>query len=204
MKRAVAVGSRTYLRRPVLGDHEEFLTNVRRSRNLHRPFVHPADDEPAFRAWLARGQRPDTELFLVCRRDDDAIAGFANLNTIITGNLQQCFLGYAAFVPHAGQGHLTEGVDLALRVAFTVLRLHRVEANIQPENQRSRALAVRLGFRLEGYSPRYLRVGGRWCDHERWAILADEWRARHPSTPAVADGPSADDHQIDPPAPEND
>jgi ribosomal-protein-alanine N-acetyltransferase len=50
-----------------------------------------------------------------------------------------------------------------------------LEANIQPENHHSLALVQRLGFRREGYSHRYLRIGGVWRDHERWAVLADEW-----------------------------
>jgi len=50
-----------------------------------------------------------------------------------------------------------------------------VEANIQPGNAPSRALVQRLGFRLEGLSPRYLYVSGDWRDHERWAVLSDDW-----------------------------
>jgi len=63
-----------------------------------------------------------------------------------------------------------------LRHAFVMLRLHRVEANIQPGNRASIALAEGAGFRREGFSPRYLKIGGRWRDHERWAILAEEWQ----------------------------
>ena len=69
---------------------------------------------------------------------------------------------------------MTEAVRLAAAHAFGVLGLHRLEANIQPENLRSIALVKRLGFRLEGFSPRYLRIGGEWRDHERWALLAEE------------------------------
>ena len=72
---------------------------------------------------------------------------------------------------------MREAMDLLLREAFTELGLHRLEANIQPGNERSIALAKRAGFELEGFSPRYLKIGGRWRDHERWAIRAETWRA---------------------------
>ena len=80
-----------------------------------------------------------------------------------------------------GAGYMTEGFSLALRWVFGKLRLHRVEANIQPGNDVSRALVRRLGFRREGFSARYLKIGGRWRDHERWALVAEDWR-RHRSS----------------------
>ena len=50
-------------------------------------------------------------------------------------------------------------------------------------NRASIALVKSLGFRREGYSPRYLKIGGRWRDHERWALLVDDWRPqRHRSS----------------------
>jgi ribosomal-protein-alanine N-acetyltransferase len=74
---------------------------------------------------------------------------------------------------------MTEGMRLLFRYAFGDLKLHRLEANIQPENRASIALARRTGFRREGFSPRYLKIGGRWRDHERWAILAEDARMGH-------------------------
>jgi [ribosomal protein S5]-alanine N-acetyltransferase len=73
---------------------------------------------------------------------------------------------------------MREGLALALDHAFSSLRLHRLEANIQPANTASIQLVKSLGFRLEGVSPRYLKIRGRWRDHERWAILREEWCAR--------------------------
>jgi ribosomal-protein-alanine N-acetyltransferase len=71
---------------------------------------------------------------------------------------------------------MTAGLRLVIRRAFVTLRLHRLEANIQPGNRASIALVSRCGFEREGFSPLYLKVGGRWRDHERWAILADGQR----------------------------
>ncbi len=177
MRRAVAARSRTYLRKPAVVDAEEFAARVAASDHLE-PWVHPPADVAAFRQWLTRGERAENSQFLVCTRAGDDIAGFVNLNGIQRGALQSAAAGWGAFAPHVGQGHLSDGLALVLEVAFTQLRLHRVEANIQPGNARSRELARRCGLSLEGYSPRLLQVGGQWRDHERWAILADDWRAR--------------------------
>jgi ribosomal-protein-alanine N-acetyltransferase len=73
---------------------------------------------------------------------------------------------------------MREGVQLAIRRCFRELGLHRLEANIQPANRRSIELVASLGFRNEGLALRFAKVAGRWRDHERWALLADEWRAR--------------------------
>ena len=75
---------------------------------------------------------------------------------------------------------MREGLQLVLDYAFGPLSLHRIEANIQPGNAASIALARGAGFRLEGYSPRYLLIGGQWRDHERYALTVDE-RAGRPA-----------------------
>ena len=59
------------------------------------------------------------------------------------------------------------GLTAVVRHTFRTLRLHRLEANIQPGNAPSIALVKTCGFALEGFSPRYLKIGGRWRDHER-------------------------------------
>ena len=151
---------------------------MRSSRKLHRPWVSPPDDRESFLRYVARTRRDDFEGLFVRRREDRALVGVFNLSQLVYGPLCSAYLGYWAGAPFAGQGYMTAGMEAVLRHAFTRLALHRVEANIQPGNLRSRSLAERAGFRLEGYSPRYLKIGGRWRDHERWAITVEDWRAR--------------------------
>ncbi|MBI2901880.1 MAG: GNAT family N-acetyltransferase [Planctomycetes bacterium] len=166
---------RVTVRAPSARDQEEFLARVRASRRLHHPWVSPPDTPAKFRRYMRRTRRDDFRSFLVFRREDDALVGVFNLSQIFLGVLRSAYLGYEAFAPFAGQGYMTEGMRLVLRRAFTRLGLHRVEANIQPGNLASKRLVRRLGFRKEGYSPRYVRIGGRWRDHERWAILKEEF-----------------------------
>ena len=70
---------------------------------------------------------------------------------------------------------MKDGLAQVITHAFTVMKLHRLEANVQPGNVSSKALVKTLGFRREGLSPRYLKINGRWRDHERWAILSEDW-----------------------------
>ncbi len=113
-------------------------------------------------------------MFLVVHRRTKGLVGIIEIGDIQYGPARCAYLGYYAFADYAGQGLMKEGIHLALRHAFGKLRLHRLEANIQPGNPASVALAKKCGFKREGYSPRYLKIAGRWRDHERWAILADE------------------------------
>ncbi len=175
-------GRRVLIRRPTTADLEAFLDMARRGRRFHRPWVYLSTDPDIFRSYLGRIASDRHEGFLACRREDGAIVGLVNLNEIVRGALQGAYMGFFAHPDHAGEGYMTEAVSLVLDYAFRTLRLHRIEANIQPANRRSIALARRCGFRNEGLSRRYLRIGGRWRDHQRWAILAEEWKPRRKAT----------------------
>ena len=70
---------------------------------------------------------------------------------------------------------MSAGLKLLFSKAFEELKLHRIEANIQPENLGSIKLVEHHGFKKEGYSPRYLKINDTWCDHERWAITYEDW-----------------------------
>lgn len=170
--------NRVLLRAPRPEDRDAFLAAVRESRRLHRPWTYPPDTPVGFDTLLRRAEAPTERVHLICRVEDGALVGVGNLSQIFLGDFRSAYLGYFGFAPYDGLGYMAEGVSLVLRVAFEDVGLHRVEANVQPGNVRSIALLERLGFRREGFSPRYLKIGGRWRDHVRYAILADEFHAR--------------------------
>lgn len=180
--RALEIGRRVYLRRPTGRDRDEYLALRRRSAAFLKRWepAPPRGKRAArlFAEWLRSSRGPRHDKLLICRKEDGAILGAININEIIRGPAQSAFLGYWIGAVHARQGYMTEALQLALRHGFGALKLHRVEANILPVNRASIALVRRAGFRREGYSARYLKIAGRWADHERWALLSDRWRPR--------------------------
>lgn len=180
----LARGTLVYLRRPVQRDASPFLTAVESSKRLHRLWVEPPSTPSRFASYVRRFSGPGSRNsrhatyvgLLVCRREDNAPVGVFNFSEIVRGAFQSAYLGYYGFAEHAGQGYMSEGLALALRVGFGALRLHRIEVNVQPANKRSISLVRRGGFTREGYSRRYVKIAGRWRDHERWALLVEDWR----------------------------
>jgi ribosomal-protein-alanine N-acetyltransferase len=171
-------GSTVRIHPPRPRDRDEFLALVRRSRDLHRGWVQAPTRADGWDAYLERVRGRRHAGFLLRRLEDDALVGLVNVNEIVRGVFQSAYLGYWIGGPFARRGYMTDGLGLVLRQAFGRLALHRVEANIQPTNAASIALVRRLGFRHEGTSRRYLKISGRWRDHERFALLKEEWRRR--------------------------
>jgi len=175
-----------YLRPPRFGDGLRFLTAVKASGTLHGAWVRAPGTPALYRAYVERFALPAARDFrrathagfLVLRAGDEALVGVFNFSEIVRGSFQSAYLGYYAFAPFAGEGYMAEGLSLALGAAFGALRLHRVEVNVQPGNTRSLAFVRGAGFVREGYSRRYVKIGGRWRDHLRFAMLAEDWRAR--------------------------
>lgn len=183
-KNALAVGPRVYLRRPAPADAAAFTAGARLSDRLHRGWVRAPSTRAGFTAYLrrfagkkSRDARSATHVgVVVCKLADDVLLGVFNFSEIVRGAFKSSYLGYYAFAPHAGQGYMSEGLHLALAFAFGKLKLHRIEANVQPTNRPSVSLVRRAGFTREGFSRRYVKIAGRWRDHERWAMLAEDWR----------------------------
>lgn len=170
---------RVELRFPRRGDAAAFCRFVRESREVLQPWVYAPESEESFHTYLERFRTERNVGLLACRREDGAIVGAVNFNEIVYGAFQSAYLGYFGNAAYAGNGYMTEALELACAYAFGKLRLHRLEANIQPGNEPSRRLIQRVGFRQEGFSPSFLMIGGQWRDHERWALLQEEWTKRH-------------------------
>lgn len=165
---------RVFIRQPTLDDCQELLSLHQRSKEFHLPWVCPPLNEQECQAYIIRCQNEDFEGLLICH-SENKIVGVVNFSQIFYRAFQNTYLGYYVDVDFAGQGLMLEGIGLAIERAFSTLGLHRIEANIQPENTASINLVKRLGFTQEGFSRRYLKINGEWRDHERWALTIEDW-----------------------------
>ncbi len=182
--------ARVYLSHPSLDCEPEFLEAVQRSQGLHRPWVFPPSTHEEYAAYLERIRSGRTIPFFIRLKSDGRLASVINVSEPDMGMFRSAYLGFYVFCGSERQGYMTEALALVMDRAFDQLGFHRLEANIQPANIASGALVSRLGFRKEGFSPRYLFIDSDWRDHDRWAILSDEWpeHRRRLFAPRRADG----------------
>ena len=167
------IDTQVYLRKVVNQDQSEFLALMQASIETHRPWITPPVTPQMFRNYLQRIRRSDHEGFAICRSEDNRIVGVINLNHIVRGTFQNASLGYYVGQTYQGHGYMQQGLEQVMRLAFSTLGLHRLEANIQPDNLRSKALVENCGFEYEGLSKNFLYIDGQWRDHERWSAYAD-------------------------------
>ncbi|HVF74151.1 MAG TPA: GNAT family protein [Acidimicrobiales bacterium] len=109
---------------------------------------------------------------------DGRFAGEINVSNVVRGATQGCTVGYWVDQAQAGHGYVPEALVLILRFAFEELQLHRVEIGIIPRNAASRRVVEKLAIREEGLAQRFLQINGRWEDHIRYAMTAEEWADR--------------------------
>jgi len=166
-------GFRTRIQPPEPADEEAFLAAMRDSSGLHHPWVSAPKDHAGWERYMKRLERINEAGFLVKRIRDGVICGVINLNVITYEALCSAYVSYFGVEGQAERGYMKEGMLQVIRHAFDELGLHRLEANIQPGNLASVGMARSTGFEYEGYSPRFLKIKGEWCDHERWAVIAD-------------------------------
>ncbi len=166
-------GFRTRIFAPEAADETTFLAAMQDSVGLHYPWVSAPKDRSGWLRYMERLKRVNEAGFLVKSLQDGEICGVVNLNLITYEALCSAHVSYYGVAGQAEKGYMKEGLIQVVKHAFGELGLHRLEANIQPDNHASIALAQSVGFQYEGFSPRLLKINSVWCDHERWAILAD-------------------------------
>src|SRR4051794_35309152 len=137
---------------------------------------------------VARRARLGTSLpFAV--RVDGRLAGQVTVDNVVRGALRSGYLGYWIDRAVAGRGMASLAVALVCDHAFGAVGLHRVQADIRPENGPSQRLVERLGFQREGPLRGYPGIDGDWRAHIAYGLLAEDvpggvlarWRAGDPS-----------------------
>ncbi len=155
-------------------DKEAFLQAMLNSQPLHYPWVKPPLTSKEFDEYWQRFQKDNQKSYLTCD-ESGAIVGVFNVSEIVRGAFQNAFLGFYGIKDYTGKGYMSTALKLVQRKVFEELGLHRLEANIQPENTRSIQLVKKNGFRYEGFSPRYLKINSTWCGHEHWAMTSEDY-----------------------------
>lgn len=183
---AVIQGRGVWLRPPQISDYGPWAELRAHSRAHLVPWepAWPRDDltKSAYRRRIKHYQREARDdlgyAFLAFESAGDKLIGGVTLSNVRRGVTQSAMLGYWLGLPYVGQGHMAAAVRAVLPHAFEQLRLHRVEAAVQPSNARSVRVLTRAGFFEEGLARRYLKINGTWQDHLLFAILAEDWMTR--------------------------
>lgn len=130
-------------------------------------------------SWAARCYRSDTALPLfMLRKDDEVLVGAITLDNIRRGPAQAGTLGYWVGAPYIRRGYMKEAIAAVVQHAFVVMDLSRIEAACLPENEASRGVLERAGFKYEGVAQSYLQINGRWRNHVLYANLRHDRRGR--------------------------
>jgi [ribosomal protein S5]-alanine N-acetyltransferase len=175
-------GQGVYLRYPRIADYPVWARLRAESREFLTPWEPVwADDEltrGAFRRRIKRYQK-ETRLdsayvFFVLRESDNVLLGGCTLSNVRRGVTQCCTLGYWIGAKFSRQGYMTSAVKALIPFVFKTLGLHRIEAACLTDNEPSKNLLARTGFRQEGLARRYLLINGEWADHLLFALLKEE------------------------------
>jgi ribosomal-protein-alanine N-acetyltransferase len=166
-------------------DETAFVNRARKSLPFHEKWIKVPTDAEAFRTYLTKFDDDSDYCYAICDWDTDSPVGFVSLVAIEREPYHRGRLGYGVFDDHTRRGYASAGLEHVIRLAFESHEsrgheLHRLEADIQPDNHASRQLIEKMGFSCEGISPQFIRINGQWCDHERWALTVDKWRSQHP------------------------
>ena len=168
--------ARANVRALTIDDESAFVALAAESFQFHRKWIKLPTDSDGFKKYLSKFDNENAFFFVVCDAASSSIVGFVSVTGIEREPYHRARLGYGVFERYAKLGHISAGLEHVIDFAFGSLGLHRVEADIQPENEPSKQLVEKMGFTCEGISRGFIRINGAWIDHERWALTLDEWR----------------------------
>lgn len=175
-------GARVYLRYPAMQDYAAWAELRALSRHHLSPWEPQwARDEltrSSFRRRLRAAQREARDdlgySYLIFAETPLRLVGGLNVSNLRRGIAQTASIGYWIGAPYTGRGLMTDAVRAVAAFAFSNLRLHRLEAACLPTNAASMRVLEKAGFRHEGRARQYLKIDGRWQDHNLYALLHDD------------------------------
>ena len=120
----------------------------------------------------------ETFRYYLTLKGDDRVIGTVCIGQVCFGSVKSCVLSYKMDKDYRGQGYCSEAVAELIDFAFKTLRLHRIEAQVMPRNEKSLAIMRKFNFECEGLSKKCFEINQKWEDHYRFALLNDEISAR--------------------------
>lgn len=181
----VLTTARTHLRLPRMADAEDWIALRRQSRTFIEPWE-PAwpEDDLTQSGFFRRCQnaRRDRDLetgwsFLIRDRSGGQLLGSISLTGIRRGAIQAGNLGYWTGQPYMRQGYMSEAVTAVCEFGFSALHLHRIHATCAVNNDASRLLLLKAGFKQEGRALAYLKINHIWTDHDLFGRISPLYMA---------------------------
>lgn len=96
---------------------------------------------------------------------DNILIGKIKVSNIVYGVFKSGIVGYSIDKDYQGRGYMQEALNLVIRYSEEELELHRLEASVLTDNERSRSVLLKCGFKEIGLNERYLFINGAWRDH---------------------------------------
>ena len=176
-----ADGASVYIRLLQLSDEDALVDLRRRNREFLEPweperskrYAEPETQRAQLGRTVTDAEQDRAYSFGIFTLDDELV-GTLNLSNVVRGAWQNATIGYFVDEAHNGRGFATEAIRLAVQLAFTELKLHRVQAAVMPRNPGSLRALEKAGFRHEGKALRYLKIAGAWEDHLILSVTADD------------------------------
>ena len=111
--------------------------------------------------------------FWITMKDSDKVIGRVSFFNLAYGGMMSCATGYHVDKDYTGQGIISEALRGAIAFMFDEYKMHRIEAFILPENEKSLNVVKRLGFTEEGRRAAYMHINGEYRDHVAFYVLND-------------------------------